>query len=136
MVIAVDPDASIEVVLDEDKEKPRNQQTIFLAKPLVYSRLKVFMAKFAKLKNISEGEEFSSEDIDDFIDILGDILTGWKNFKTESGKDIKFVIGKDGKPDIKMWDHFNITGVTKLFSKILEASTIDEETVKNLESEH
>jgi hypothetical protein len=86
MVIAVDPNTTVEYVLREDRSLPREQQTVFLVKPLTLQEEHEVPRVAA-----NDGHEGGT-----LILVRG--LRGWSNLRDAAGADVPFEGDSKGNP--------------------------------------
>lgn len=116
MAIALDPSSPIDVIIEEDKELPEEQRTIFQILPFSFS-------EFLRFQDLTDNEEGKNR-LDEIYKILDSKLVGWKNLKTASGVVVPF--DKE-----KKFDFLDIRTVTGIFAATVEANLPSEEEEKN-----
>jgi hypothetical protein len=138
-MIAISRDDHSEVVLSEDKRRPKEKQTIFFVRPLGERTQR-------QLFNLL-GEKFGlallmgSGDIstltggvplgDIFTLAIPDGLTGWRNFRNPKGRLIYFKKGEDDGMDPEQLGLFGWNAKVELFFAILGTMQITEGESKN-----
>ncbi|MDD5762175.1 MAG: hypothetical protein PHP88_06650 [bacterium] len=127
MPIAVDPNKSWEYVLLVDRELPPEQQTVF--------ELKVLTAR--DLASIQDGSTTGNVDGSlmfksgtQTLRILDLGVSGWRNFKNESGAEVPFR-DNNGKPRSENWDVLRPEWRRELANAITEQNRLTEEERKN-----
>jgi hypothetical protein len=86
MVIAVDPTKTVEYVLREDRSLPREQQTVFLVKPLT-------LQQECEVARVAANDAHEAGTL-----ILVHGLRGWSNLPDAAGADVAFEGDSKGNP--------------------------------------
>lgn len=139
MAIAVNPKENREYVLEEDRGRPQEEQTVFILKNLTASELAKLEDSLTdySLKSSATGKELSPEDIKMSLNIGSQTLrvlrmglVGWKNFKGEDGKDVSFM--KQGEtPREQNWDRLRPEWRREIANVITEQTKLTPDEVKN-----
>ena len=140
MAIAVNPKDNVEYVLEEDRGKPQEEQTVFTLKNLTASelaKLEDSLTDYSLKTKATGGKELSPEDIkmslnmgSQTLRILRMGLTGWKNFKDGNGKAISFM--KQGEvPREQNWDRLRPEWRREIADAITEQTKLTPNEVKN-----
>jgi hypothetical protein len=95
MPIALDPKATYEYVLEEDRKLPEEEQTVFTLRGLTVAE----EARVADnmIASIPGQEEFAFRSGTHQLTVLRFGLRGWSNFKSATGSEVTFDIGR-GNP--------------------------------------
>ena len=121
-MIPVDPKKPIEVVVESEKDLPKEQQTTFKVLPVLTSEAMDFAVEF--------GDGKSTVDLGDvgrFTDFVVKHLVGWKNFVID-GKEALFYRGSDAKKNI---DYFTAPQLFELIQAIIATAGLTEAQVGN-----
>jgi len=90
MSLAADPNQTIEIVLQSDKNLPPETQPVFYFKYLTCRKWKAFLALREKMKDVKTVAEV----VDVAIEILSLNLCGWKNVVAADGTKVEFSLDK------------------------------------------
>ena len=135
MAVAISPNQTVDVVLDEDEGKPKKEQTVF--KFRVLRRLD--RRNLMKLLRSVEGKEKhpieALEKIENSVyDWLGRFLRGWEHFKDAEGNDMPFeMVEKKDVPHVsdETLDAISFKMGIALLGALLQSSMIDGDDRKN-----
>lgn len=122
MVFALDPDDVIDYVLEEQKDKPVDEQVVFKLKRLT-------MRELAKVESLFEkftGDKKLIQVIDNLEETLNLILKGWSNLKFNSGKECKFSDYKG-----RLLDVISMDIASSLLNGVIKVNTLTSENSGN-----
>jgi hypothetical protein len=127
MPIALDPRATFDYVLQEDRELPEEQQTVFELRSLTVSE----EARVADsmIASVPGQDEMSIKSGSYQLQILRCGLRGWRNFKTTAGTDAQFDVTKGNPRHVtdECLDRLSSANRTELTNAITEHSSVSEE---------
>ena len=127
MPIALDPRATFDYVLKEDRELPEEQQTVFELRPLTVSE----EARVADsmIASVPGQDEMSIKSGSYQLQILRCGLRGWRNFKNAKGADVAFDVTKGNHRHVTddSLDRLSYANRNELTNAITEHSAVSEE---------
>lgn len=113
MAVLIDPDESVEYILESDKENEKKSQTVFFIKPMTGREFAKVATKIQK----------ANDEPEVVYDVLKIALTNWDNLKLSNGKTLEF------KP--KNIDLLPMEIAGELLTECLKMAGLDADDAKN-----
>ena len=142
-MIAISYNDTVDHVMQCDRDRPQEEQTVFLLKPLPHSVQRKFLNMIGSNMQVLEDFARAAESGDEVPDMaslpLGEMidsivpagLAGWRNFKDAKGNEIVWKGNGKGCMESELLERFNLAALVELVGAIINRAFLSEEDRKN-----
>lgn len=123
MAISLCPNATKQFVLPEDRETPKDQQTVFRIKVFSAGEFRKFLKKAKIITSKKNDDRTLTETCDEILELCKQGVVGWQNLKDQDGQDVPFSADRlEDLPNNHLYD---------LLYGIIELNTVGAQNQKN-----